>query len=108
MPAAPAPAPEVAPPEPGSALDATPESLRAAFRYRGDVTLVLDDGTRMDGFVADARESHVSFWPKGSAVPRRIDTARVRHVVFSGRDWTLRGRDVSEARRRRVASAERA
>ena len=106
MPAAPGPAPEAAPLESGTALDATPESLRAAFRYRGDVTLVLDDGTRITGFVADARESEVSFWPKGSAVPERIATARVSHVVFSGRDWTLRGREVAEAGRRRVAAAE--
>ena len=72
------------------------------------MTLVLDDGARVEGFVADARESDVTFWPKGSAVPERIATARVRHVVFSGRDWVERGREVAEAGRRRVAAAERA
>jgi hypothetical protein len=106
--AAPPPAPEELLPQPGASLDATPESLRAAFRYRGDVTLVLDDGKRIEGFVADARESEVSFWPRGSAVPERIDTARVRRVVFSGRDWVERGREVAEAGRRRVAAATRA
>ena len=106
--AAPPPAPEESLPPLGSSLDATPESLRAAFRYRGDVTLVLDDGARVEGFVADASENEVTFWPKGSAVPERIDTARVRHVVFSGRDWVERGREVAEAGRRRVAAAERA
>ncbi len=92
----------------GASLDATPESLRAAFRYRGDVTLVLDDGARVEGFVADTRDGDVTFWPKGIAVPERIATARVRHVVFSGRDWVERGREVAEAGRRRVAAAERA
>ena len=106
--AAPPPVPEEIPPPLGSSLDATPDSLRAAFRYRGDVTLVLDDGARVEGFVADAREGDVTFWPKGSAVPERIATARVRNVVFSGRDWSLRGREVAEAGRRRVAAATRA
>jgi len=103
--AAPPLAPEEVPPPLGSSLDATPESLRAAFRYRGDVTLVLENGARIEGFVADARERDVTFWPKGSAVPERIATAHVRNVVFSGRDWTLRGREVAEAGRRRVAAA---
>jgi hypothetical protein len=103
--AAPPAPPEEAPPALGSSLDATPESLRAAFRYRGDVTLVLDDGARIEGFVADAKQNHVTFWPKGSAVPERFETERVRHVVFSGRDWVERGREVAEAGRRRVAAA---
>ena len=104
-PAAP-PAPlEETPPPLGASLDATPESLRAAFRYRGDVTLVLDDGARIEASSPTPKESDVTFWPKGSAVPERIATARVRHVVFSGRDWVERGARSREAGRRRVAAA---
>jgi hypothetical protein len=104
--AAAAPPPvEEAGPAPGSELDATPEALRAAFRFRGDVTLVLDDGTRLDGFVSDVRPDEISFWPRGAARAQHLPSARVRHVVFSGRDATERGRAVAELGRRRVESA---
>jgi len=90
-------------PPPGSELDATPESLRAAFAYRGDVTLVLDDGSRLEGFVANAGPEVLSVWPRGESGPRSLATARVRRVVFSGRDLVERGRAVAERGRERVA-----
>jgi hopanoid biosynthesis associated radical SAM protein HpnH len=94
---------EPAGPAPGAELDATPESLRVAFGYRGDVTLVLDDGASLEGFVVDARPDTVRVWPRGEARPRTLATARVRRVVFSGKDHTERGRLVSERGRERVA-----
>jgi hopanoid biosynthesis associated radical SAM protein HpnH len=99
---APGPDPAEAGPATGTALDATPEALRAAFRYRGDVTLVLDDGSRVEGFVADARPDELTVWPQGSRAARRLETARVRRIVFSGRDATERGRAVAERGRRRL------
>lgn len=86
----------------GADLDATPESLRAAFRYRGDVTLVLDDGSRLEGFVVDARPEALRVWPRGAPSPLTLATGRVRRVVFSGRDQTARGRLVAERGRQRV------
>jgi hypothetical protein len=100
--AAPGPAAEETGPESGSELDASPEALRAAFRFRGDVTLVLDDGSRLEGFVADAGPDELSVWPRGAGRAERLSTSRVRRVVFSGRDATLRGRAVAELGRRRV------
>lgn len=100
--AAPPPPAAEAGPAPGVALDATPESLRAAFRYRGDVTLVLDDGAALEGFVVDARPDVVTLWPRGQARATTLPTARVRRVVFSGRDQTERGRRVAERGRQRV------
>ena len=97
------PAVDEAGPEPGAELDATPESLRAAFAYRGDVTLVLDDGSRLEAFVVDAGPAVLSVWPRSEARPRSLATARVRRVVFSGRDLVERGRAVSERGRERVA-----
>ncbi len=101
--AAPAPAAEDAGgPGAGIELDATPESLRAAFQYRGDVTLWLDDGSRLEGFVADARPEELTIWPRGQQHAQRLPSARVRRVVFSGRDLTERGRAVAERGRERV------
>jgi hopanoid biosynthesis associated radical SAM protein HpnH len=100
-----APPPQVAEeagPAPGATLDATPESLSAAFRFRGDVTLVLDDGSALEGFVVDARPDAVRVWPRGEERARTLATARVRRVVFSGKDHTERGRVVSERGRQRV------
>jgi hopanoid biosynthesis associated radical SAM protein HpnH len=105
--APPAPEEETGPAA-GTALDATPESLRAAFRYRGDVTLVLDDGSAVDGFVVDAGPEVVRVWPRGETSARTLATARVRRVVFSGKDHTERGRRVSERGRERLALRVRA
>jgi hopanoid biosynthesis associated radical SAM protein HpnH len=103
LPAAPAPSIEAAEgPATGADLDATPESLRAAFRFRGDVTLWLDDGSRVEGFVADARPDEVTVWPRGQQRAQRLPSARVRRVVFSGRDLVERGRVVTERGRQRV------
>lgn len=86
----------------GAELDATPESLRAAFQFRGDVTLCLDDGSRLEGYVADARPDEITVWPRGQQVAQRLPSARIRRVVFSGRDHTERGRVVAERGRQRV------
>ncbi len=101
--AAPAPSMEADEgPAAGAELDATPESLRAAFRFRGDVTLCLDDGSRLEGYVADARPDELTVWPRGQLRAQRLPSARVRRVVFSGRDHTERGRVVAERGRQRV------
>ena len=102
---APAPAPATqadADPAAGTELDATPESLRAAFRFRGDVTLWLEDGSRLEGYVADARPDEITVWPRGQQQAQRLPSARIRRVVFSGRDHTERGRAAAERGRQRV------
>jgi hopanoid biosynthesis associated radical SAM protein HpnH len=101
--AAPSPPAEASGPAAGAELDATPESLRAAFRFRGDVTLVLDDGSAVDGFVVDAKPDRVRVWRRGETATTTLASARVRRVVFSGKDQTERGRVVSERGRERVA-----
>jgi hopanoid biosynthesis associated radical SAM protein HpnH len=78
---APAPAPAR-----GARAPATPEALRAAFDYRGDVTLTLDDGSSLDGYVANLSASHLLLWRRGEAQPRALERSRVRAVAWSGRD----------------------
>jgi hypothetical protein len=77
-----------APAGPGRGFDAEagPAALRAAFDYRGDVTLTLADGSRAEGFVANLTGSEVHFWRKGEAAPARIPREAVARVALSGRD----------------------
>jgi hopanoid biosynthesis associated radical SAM protein HpnH len=80
-------------PQRGDALDATPESLVAAFHYRGDVTLELADGSRLEGFVSNVGDVDLELWPRRSVEVRRIPRAVVRRVAFTGRDRAAAGQD---------------
>jgi len=75
----------------GDTAEATPAVLRQAFDYRGDVTLTLDDGTALEGYVANLSETQLALWHRGATAAESVDTARVRRVAFSGRD-TAEGR----------------
>jgi hopanoid biosynthesis associated radical SAM protein HpnH len=72
----------------GWASEATPEALRAAFDYRGDATLTLDDGSDVEGYVVDAREGELRVWEKKGSGTTRIAADRIRRVALSGRDPT--------------------
>lgn len=67
-------------------------ALDDAFGYRGDVTLELDDGTTVEGYVFDRRpaatleSSVVRIIPRESDERRSIPYARIRRLVFSGKD----------------------
>ena len=61
-------------------------ALRRAFDYRGDVTLHLDDGASLQGFVANLTREEVVLMERGTSAPRRVSPDRVRGVEFSGRD----------------------
>lgn len=86
----PADAPAVTP---GAEVAASPEALDAAFRFRRDVTLVLDDGSAVEGSVAAARPEEVTFWPREERRARRLASGRIRQVRFSDRDLSGLGRD---------------
>jgi hopanoid biosynthesis associated radical SAM protein HpnH len=83
--ARPVPATGAAPTQ-GWSADASPEALRVAFDYRGDVTLELDDGARVEGYVTNVDPAALRLWTKGSTQTREIPVARVRRVALSGRD----------------------
>lgn len=91
-PASDAPAgPEPQAPTRGWSSDATPEALRVAFDYRGDVTLTLDDGEEVEGYVTNLRGDAVELWRRGTTQALALPAARVRGVALSGRD-TASGR----------------
>ena len=66
------------------------EVLERAFDYRGDVTLDLDDGRRIEGYLfnrnRDVAEPFVQMFASGETAPSTIPYARIRAVRFTGRD----------------------
>jgi hypothetical protein len=64
--------------------------LAEAFDYRGDVTLRLDDGSSVTGYVfavEAGREPHLKMFPADAASDRlRIPLASIVGCEFSGRD----------------------
>ena len=75
---------------------ATEEDLRAAlekaFDYRGDVTITLKKGTKVEGYLFDRRsgknllDSFVRLIPKDANQKISIPYAEIAALVFSGRD----------------------
>lgn len=65
-------------------------ALHEAVDYRGDITLLLDDGSQVVGYVYDLRENAtpptLRLRTADAPEPVTIQTARVAAVRFSGRD----------------------
>ncbi|MBI4586798.1 MAG: hypothetical protein HY717_22515 [Planctomycetes bacterium] len=73
---------------------ASPEELRwaieAAFDYRGDVTLTLQSGESISGYIFNrnvkAAEPYLDFYPQNSDDKRRLLYRDIRAIDFTGRD----------------------
>jgi hypothetical protein len=61
-----------------------------AFDYRGDVTLVLRSGERLEGYVYDRNSQFSSpslkLFPKNQAGTREVGYEDIVSIVFSGQD----------------------
>ena len=74
--------------------DARPEDLaeaiEAAFDYRGDVTLFLEDQGELRGYLSNrdgrAPEPYLDIHPADGSTPRRIRYSSIRGIAFTGRD----------------------
>src|SRR6516165_1934978 len=68
------------------------EALEKAFDYRGDITITLKNGSKVEGYVFDRRsgktleDSCVRLFPAGSDEKRSISYADIAALAFSGRD----------------------
>lgn len=68
------------------------EGIEAAFDYRGDVTLILKDGTKVEGYLFDRREearlesSIVRLVPAGLSGRIAVEYAEVAGIEFTGKD----------------------
>lgn len=68
------------------------EALEKAFDYRGDVTLTLKDGSKVEGYVFDRvagtslATSFVRLIPKDSTQRLKISYTEIAALAFTGRD----------------------
>ena len=66
------------------------EALEAAFDYRGDVTLSLQSGEVVQGYLSNRNrkppEPYVEVMPADGSDRRRIPYQAIRGVAFTGRD----------------------
>src|SRR5450755_4472198 len=67
-------------------------ALEEAFDYRGDVTISLKDGTRVEGYIFDRRKgstlanSVVRLIPQSSTQKISVPCSEIAALAFSGRD----------------------
>jgi hypothetical protein len=67
-------------------------ALELAFDYRGDVSIVRKDGTRVEGYIFDRSsgtrlaDSYVRILPKDGTPKLKIFYAEILALSFSGRD----------------------
>jgi hypothetical protein len=77
--------------------DAIRAALDRAFSYRGDVTLTLKDGTRIEGYIFDRHtastlaESFIRLFPADQDQKLSISYGQIARLEFTGRD-TAAGR----------------
>lgn len=68
-------------------------AIEAAFDYRGDVTLYLDDGSELRGYIANrngrAPEPFLDLHPADGSSARRIPYGRLEGISFTGRDTAI-------------------
>ncbi len=66
------------------------EVIEAAFDYRGDVTIELKDGTRIEGYIFNRQvrgsQATLQFFPKGAPGTQTIPYADIVAVDFTGED----------------------
>ena len=66
------------------------EVIEAAFDYRGDVTLELKDGSRIEGYLFNREtrgaESYIQLFPKDEPGTKVIQYTDIVAIEFSGED----------------------
>jgi len=66
------------------------EAVDHAFDYRGDITVLLDDGCELIGYLfnrnRDAAEPFVQMFEREGSGPSSIPYARIRAIRFTGKD----------------------
>jgi transcriptional antiterminator Rof (Rho-off) len=90
------------------------QALEVAFDYRGDVTLELASGEKIEGYIfnrhAEAASPFLQVYPKGQSGQRAIPYADVVTIAFTGED-TASGKSwetwVRKKESERKAEAER-
>lgn len=91
------------------------DAIEVAFDYRGDVSLALKDGTKVDGYLfnreRDVAEPVVKLFPKNQPGELTISYRDILSITMSGED-TAFGKSwdawAAKNEKQRLAEAERA
>ena len=86
METAPAEREEESGPTQGWSAPASAEALRVAFEYRGNVTLLLDDDSRVDGYLSNLTDDAIRLWCRGETDQLEIPIRHIKHVELTGRN----------------------
>lgn len=68
------------------------QALEKAFDYRGDVTLTLKSGERLEAYLfnrttgSTLRDSFVQMYPVQATEKRRVSYAEIARIEFTGKD----------------------
>lgn len=68
------------------------DALEKAFDYRGDVTLTLKSGERIEAFIFNRRtgatltDSYVQYYTPSAPEKRKVSYAEIARLEFSGKD----------------------
>jgi hypothetical protein len=68
------------------------QALQKAFDYRGDVTITLKNGERIEAYIfnrqtgASLSESYVQYFTPKAPEKRKVSYAEIARLEFSGRD----------------------
>ena len=85
------------------------EVVDRAFDYRGDITVVLDDGRELIGYLfnrnRDVAEPFVQMFEREGSGPSSIPYARIRAIRFSGKDTAAGNSYAAWLRSREAAKA---
>ena len=85
------------------------EVVDRAFDYRGDVTVLLDDGRELNGYLfnrnPDAAEPFVQMFERDRTDPSSIPYARIRAIRFTGKDTAAGNSYAAWLRSREAAKA---
>ena len=86
------------------------EVVERAFDYRGNVTVVKADGTRLEGYVfnrnRDVEVPFIQVFDRAGAGPLDIPYADIRTILFTGKD-TAAGNSYAAWLRAKEASHQR-
>jgi hypothetical protein len=91
------------------------QALEQAFDYRGDVSLTLKNGERIDAFIfnrqtgATLADSYVQYFTPTAPDKRKVSYAEIARLEFSGRDTAAgkRWEDWVKAYNERKAAGEK-
>lgn len=101
--------------------DETRRIIEEAFHYRGDVTLQLQSGERVQGYLFnrdfESKAPSVQVFLQGLSAPRHIPFSEIVAVSFTGEDtasgkdweaWAMKKESERQAESARVEAAARA